>query len=71
MYALVWDAGKYFIWVFFCYGDTHDIDTWDKLNGIHIEQKWKNWTQFSVLDGVEMPKPHWKESNLPLAASQN
>lgn len=26
---------------FFCDGDTHDIDMWDKLSGIHIEQKWK------------------------------
>lgn len=56
MYALVWGAGKYFIGAF-CDGDTHDIDTWDKWNGIHIEQQWKNFTKFSVLDGVEMPKP--------------
>lgn len=53
----------------FCDGDTHDIDTWDKLNGIPIEQNekirqnsvcWMEWKWQTML---------WKECNLPLAAS--
>lgn len=40
---------------FFCDGDTHDIDMWDKLSGIHIEQKWKKIkVKFIMPDRVEM-----------------